>query len=186
MDPTTTLAKIKQLYGPIARRPVPTHAEAKLQPVKAESFTLDSNLPYELVFVAVRMPGTDSPDFAAARMLADVVSSQRADLYGLVPAGKALGTEFGLAESYPKASVGYAAAAVPAGADPAPITAEIKRILSGYAEKGVPPALVEAARKGAIASAEFQQNSIPDLASVWSQALAAEGRTSPDGAWWTP
>jgi zinc protease len=38
---------------------------------------------------------------------------------------------------------------------------------------------VEAARKGEIAGAEFQQNSISNLASVWSQALAAEGRTSP-------
>ena len=83
-----------------------------------------------------RMPGTSSPDFAAARILSDVAGSQRADLYGLVPQGKALGTEFGMAETYPKASVGYAVAAVPAGADPAPITAEIKKILSGYASGG--------------------------------------------------
>ena len=179
VDPAATLARVKQLYGSIPRHAVPAHAEVKLQPVKAESFTLNSNLPYELVFVSVRMPGTDSPDFAAARILADVASSQRADLYGLVPAGKALGTEFGMSETYPKASIGYGAAAIPGGADPAPVTAEIKRILTGYAEKGVPPELVEAARKGEIASAEFQQNSISDLASIWSQALAAEGRTSP-------
>jgi zinc protease len=179
VDPTATLAKIKQLYGAIPRHEVPPRPEVKLQPVKAESFTLDSNLPYELVFVSVRMPGTESKDFAAARILADVVSSQRADLYGLVPAGKALGTEFGIAETYPKASVGYAAAAVPAGADPGPITAEVKRILQNYADKGVPPELVEAARKGEIAGAEFQQNSISELASIWSQSLAAEGRTSP-------
>lgn len=179
VDPVATLAKVKELYGSIPRRAVPAHAEVKLSPVKAETFTLDSNLPYELVFVAVRMPGTDSPDFAAVRMLADVASSQRADLYGLVPAGKALGAEFGLAETYPQASVGYGAAAIPAGSDPAGIIAEIKGILSGYAEKGVPPALVEAARKGEIAGAEFQQNSISDLASIWSQSLAAEGRTSP-------
>jgi zinc protease len=179
VDPTATLAMVKRLYGPIPRRAVPTHADVKLQPVKAESFTLDSNLPYELVFVSVRMPGTDSPDFAAAHILADVVSSQRAELYGLVPAGKALGTEFGISETYPIASIGYAAAAIPAGSDPAPITAEIKRILAGYAEKGVPPELVEAVRKGEIAGAEFQQNSISDLASIWAQALAAEGRTSP-------
>ena len=179
VDPTAALAKVKQLYGPIKRRTIPSHPEVNLQPVKADSFTLDSNLPYELVFVAFRMPGTSSPDFAAARILSDVVGSQRADLYGLVPLGKALGTEFGLTETYPKASVGYAAAAVPSGTDAAPITAEMKKILSGYAEKGVPPALVEASRKGEIASAEFQQNSIPDLASTWAQALAGEGRDSP-------
>jgi len=180
VEPQAALARVKALYGPIPRRPIPAHPAVQLQPVKAESFTLESNLPYELVFVAVRMPGTDSSDYAAARILADAVGSQRADLYGLVPAGKALGTEFGLAETYPKASVGFAVAAVPAGADPAPITGEIKKILEGYAEKGVPPALVEAERKGEVASAEFQQNSISDLASTWSQALAAEGRSSPD------
>ena len=179
VDPATTLSRVKQLYGSIERRPVPKHPEVKLQAVKADSFTLDSNLPYELVFVAFRMPGTSSSDFAAARILSDVAGSQRADLYGLVPSGKALGTEFGLAETYPEASVGYAVAAIPAGADPAPITGEIKRILAAYADKGVPPALVEAARKGEVAGAQFQQNSIPDLAAAWSQALAAEGRDSP-------
>ncbi len=55
----------------------------------------------------------------------------------------------------------------------------MKTILAGYAAKGVPPALVDAARKGEIAGAEFEQNSIPELASTWSQALAAEGRNSP-------
>lgn len=179
VDPTATLAKVKQLYGSIKRRPLPKHPEIKLPAVKAESFTLESNLPYELIFVAFRMPGTSSTDYPAARILADVAGSQRADLYGLVPSGKALGADFGLAESYPEASVGYAAAAIPAGADPAAITAEIKKILVGYAEKGVPPALVDAARKSEVASAEFEQNSIPDLASTWSEALAGENRNSP-------
>jgi zinc protease len=179
VDPAATLAAVKRLYGPIQRRPIPAHPEINLQPVKAESFTLDSDLPYTLVFLAFRMAGTSSPDFAAIRILGDVVSSQRADLYGLVPQGKALGTEFGLAETYPKASVGYAVAAVPAGSDVAPITTEMKKILAGYAEKGVPPALVEAARKGEVASAEFQRDSISELASTWSQALAGEGRQSP-------
>ena len=179
VDPPAVLATIKQLYEPIQRRPIPPHPEINLQAVKPETFTLESNLPYSLVFLAFRMAGTSSPDFAATRILSDVIGSQRADLYGLVPQGKALGTEFGLAETYHKASVGYAVAALPAGADSAPITSEMKAILSGYAEKGVPPALVDAARKGEIASAEFQQNSISDLASTWSQALAGEGRNSP-------
>ena len=180
VDPAATLAKVKQLYGPIKRRAIPKHPQINLAPVKADSFTLDSNLPYELVFVAFRMPGTDSPDYAASRILADVAGSERAELYGLVPAGKALAAQFGLAETYPKAGVAYAVAAIPPGTDPAPITGEIKRILAGYAEKGVPPALVEAARKSDVANAEFEQNSIPDLAEVWSDALAGEGRNSPN------
>jgi zinc protease len=55
----------------------------------------------------------------------------------------------------------------------------MKKILAGYADKGVPPALVEAARKGEVAGAEFEQNSISELAATWSDALAGEGRNSP-------
>ncbi len=180
VDPASALAKVKQLYGPIKRKALPPRPEIQLPPAKADSFTIESNLPYVLVCVAFRMPGTSSPDFAAVRILSDVIGSQRADLYGLVPLGKALGTEFGVAETYPKASIGFAIAAVPAAADPAPITGEMKKILAAYADKGVPAELVEAAKKGEIADAEFQRNSISDLAAVWSQALADEGRESPE------
>ena len=71
-----------------------------------ESFTLDSNLPYLLAFVAYRLPGTDSPDFAAAKILTDVLASERGKLYDLVPQGKALQTEFGFAEAYNKGQRG--------------------------------------------------------------------------------
>jgi zinc protease len=151
-----------------------------LGPVKKETFTLDSNLPYALAFVAFRMPGTDSADYAAARVLADVLSSQRADLYALVPAGKALETEFELSETYPKASVAFAVAAVAAASDTKGIVGNINDIIAGYVRGGVPADLVDAARRSEIASAEFERNSIPDLAATWSEALAAEGRRSPD------
>ena len=180
VDPAATLDKIKQYYGSIPRRPIPTRPEVNLRPITPESFTLDSNLPYLLTFVSFRFPGTDSPDYAAARVLSDVLSSQRANLYALVPQGKALGTDFGLIESYPKASIAFAMAALPAGADPAPINAEVRKILTDYATNGVPADLVDAAKKGEVASAEFGRNSISNLAALWSQAVAAEGRQSPD------
>ncbi len=180
VDPVSTLAKIKQYYGAIPRRTVPPHPAIDLRPVAADSFVLDSNLPYLLTVISFRFPGTESPDFAAARILSDVISSQRADLYALVPAGKALGTQFALLETYPKASAAFALAALPAGTDPAAINAEMKKIIADYATKGVPADLVDAAKKGEVASAEFGRNSISNLAALWSDALAAEGRQSPD------
>jgi zinc protease len=180
VDPAATLAKIRQLFGDIPRHAIPPHPAINLKPVKSESFTLDSNLPYVLGFIAYRLPGTSSPDYAAMQILADVLGSQRGDLYGMVPAGKALAAEFGFAANYPDASAGYGLVALPAGTDPASAIAEMRQIIEGYARKGVPEDLVLAAKRSEIASAEFNRNSIPGLADVWSDALAAEGRNSPD------
>jgi len=180
VDPKAVLAMVKDFYGKIPKRSVPAQPQVDLQPVKMETFTLDSNLPYTLVFTAYRMPGTDSKDFAAVRILSDVLASQRANLYAMVPQGKALAAEFGLAETYPKASVGYSVLALPADADPGPATQEMHKILADYAAHGVPAELVDAAKRGEVANAEFERNSIPGLAAAWSQALAGEGRNSPD------
>ena len=66
VDPVATIAKVKALYGDIPNHPVPAHPAVNLTPVKPETFTLDSNLPYVLGFIAYRLPGTDSPDYAAS------------------------------------------------------------------------------------------------------------------------
>jgi zinc protease len=180
MDAAATMEKVQRLFGNIRAHALPSRPVVSPRPVKAESFTLESDLPYMLAFIAYRLPGTSSADYAAVQILADVLGSQRADLYGMVPAGKALAAEFGTAETYPKASVGYGAVALPAGADPAGAIREMRAILHAYANGGVPEELVAAAKRSEVAAAEFQRNSIPELANVWSNALAAEGRLSPD------
>ena len=180
VDPAATIARTKELFGDIPSHPLPEHPAVNLSPVKPETFSLDSNLPYVLGFIAYRMPGTDSPDYAAAQILSDILASQRADIYGMVPAGKALYATFGMAENYPKASVGFGELALPAGADATGPINELRQIVESYAQKGLPQDLFDAAKRDEIASAEFQRNSIPGLASVWSEALTAEGRNSPD------
>jgi zinc protease len=180
VDSNAVLAKVKEFYGNIAKKSLPPRPEINLQPVKPESFTLDSNLSYLLAFVAFRMPGTDNPDFAPAQILGDVLSSQRGNLYAMVPQGKALQTEFGFAESYTRASVAYSAAVLPANGNAAPVITEMRKILADYAANGVPVELVEAAKRREIAGEEFRRNSIPGLAAEWSEALAARGRKSPD------
>ncbi|HEX4153125.1 MAG TPA: pitrilysin family protein [Steroidobacteraceae bacterium] len=180
VDPAASMAKVRRLFGDIPNHPVPAHPPVDLQPVKSESFTLDSNLPYVLGFIAYRFPGTSSPDYAASVILADVLNSQRADLYGMVPAGKALAAEFGVAEAYPKASVGFGVVALPAGTDADGAIKEMRSILKRYAGSGVPEDLVAAAKRHELSDAELERTSIPGLANVWSNAVAAEGRSSPD------
>ena len=180
VDPKAVLTKVREYYGKIERKTLPPRPQVNLSAVKSESFTLPSNLPYLLAFIAYRTPGTDSPDFAAAHILSDVLGSQRGNIYGLVPQGKALETEFGLAEAYPKASMAFSVAVLPAAADAAPVIEDMRKIIADYAANGLPADLVEAAKRREVAAAEFRRNSIPGLAEAWSDALASEGRNSPD------
>jgi zinc protease len=180
LDPAATLVKVEHLFGSIPSRTLPTRTEIRLQAVRTESFTLGSDLPYVLAFIAYRLPGTHSADFAAVQILADALGNQRADLYGMVPAGQAIAAEFGMTEPYPTASVGFGLVALPAGGNAAEALRRMRKIIAGYAQMGMPADLIDAAKRAEIAAAEFERNSIPGLANAWSQALAAEGRLSPD------
>lgn len=180
VDPEKALATIKQLYGDIPKKSLPPRSEVHLQPVKTEHINLPSDYPYIISIIAFRVPGSDSPDYAASRILSDVLASQRADIYGLVPAGKALDAGFELGETYPKAGAAFAYAVVPTTANPSTIEQSLGSVLDHYAKNGVPADLVDAAIRSEVASFEFERNSIPGLASLWSQALAGEGRNSPE------
>jgi len=179
VEPVRTLEKVKELFGPIAARQLPSRPAVKLESLKPVSIDIDTDLAYGLAIVAYRLPGFDSSDYAAGQILGDVLDSQRANLYTLVTEGKALFTGFD-GESLPKSSFGFVSAAYPAEGDGPALIAMVKNIIAGYVKNGVPPDLVEAAKRHEIASAVFQTNSVSGLAAVWSQALAVEGRTSPD------
>ncbi len=179
VDPDRSLELVRKLFGDIPGRPLPPRPEVNLQPLKPDSFTIETNLSYGLSVVAYRLPGFDSPDFAAGQILVDVLGSQRGNLYGLVPEGKALAANFSWSP-LPKAALGYAMAAFPRGGDGSALVETIKSIVADYVKNGVPADLVEAAKRREIAEMEFQKNSVSGLADVWSQALAVEGRTSPE------
>ncbi|MGA2150888.1 MAG: pitrilysin family protein [Geobacteraceae bacterium] len=179
VDPDRTLAMVKRLFGAIPQKKLPKRAPIDLTPLKPSAIDLDSDLSYGLALVAYRLPGFKSNDYAAGQVLADVLSSQRANLYALVPAGKALSAGFD-SNPLPEAGSGYAVAAFPQGEDGHPLAAAIKKIIQEYVINGVPKDLVEASKRHEIAQAEFQKNSIEGLASIWSEALALEGRSSPD------
>ncbi|HUL42277.1 MAG TPA: pitrilysin family protein [Burkholderiales bacterium] len=179
VDPHATLDKVQQLFGPIAPKQLPDRPEVKLEPVTPQSFSLDTDLSYGLQVIALRMPGLDSPDFPAAEVLADVLRSQRGELYGLVPQGKALGADFAY-EPLPQAGLAYAVTTFPSGSDPKALESDMRAILAKIAKNGVPADLVAAAKVQERRGAEFQKNSISELATVWSEAVAVYGLDSPD------
>ena len=179
VNPPQTLALVTKLFSSIPPRPVPARPSVNLQPLKAAHIAFDTDLPYGLSVVAYRFPGYDSPDFAAAMVLADVLASKRGNLFALVPGGKALFADFD-SEMLPKAGFALATAGFPDGGDGAGLVTVIKTIIDGYIKDGLPSDLVAAAKRRAETNAQFRKNSISGLARAWSQALTVEGRTSPD------
>ena len=178
VDPAATMATVKDLFGGIPAKALPARRQVELEPVKPETLHLSTDLPNGLAVAAFRWPGSKSPDFAASQILADVLGSQRGRLHDLVPRGQALSASFSF-DSLPEASLAYARAAFPAGGDGAALLHQVQEILEEIAKNGVPADLVDAAKRHEVADAEFQKNSISDLAMLWSDALALEGRQSP-------
>ncbi len=179
VDPHATLEKIKSLFGGIPAKTLPARPKVELGPVQQASIDMKTDRPYGMVSLAFRMPGYDSPDYAASVVLADVLSSERGDLYSLVPEGKALFAGFEL-DPLRESGLGYAIAAFPTGADSKKLLSDVRGVLLSAIKNGVSADLVLAAKLHEVTDAEFKKNSISGLASSWSQAVAVEGRESPD------
>ena len=179
VEPQKVLEQAKKVFGAIPAAQLPTRPEFNFGTVKPDTMSLDTDLPYGMTAITFRFPGADNPDFAAAQILSDVLSSQRGKLYGLVPEGKALSAEFDY-ETLQKSGLGFAIAGFPAGGDSTNLLNNVKEILLAEITNGVSADLVEAAKRREIISAELQKNSVSGLASAWSTAVAIEGRNSPD------
>jgi len=179
VEPQKTLAKVRELFEPIKRKDLPATPSVRLQPMKAGSFTVDTDRPNGTLLLAMRVPGLDSPDFPALEVLADVLSSRRFELYGLVPQGKALEAEFSL-DPLPQAGLAFASVSFPVGSDPQALESDVRAILRKTIAQGVPAELVAAAKLQERRETEFIKNSIAGLASVWSDAVALYGLSSPE------
>ncbi|MGH9485258.1 MAG: M16 family metallopeptidase, partial [Terriglobales bacterium] len=178
LDPAAAMEQIQHLFSDIPAKKLPARPQMQLQPVEPATLHLTSDYPFGAAYITFRMPGTADPDFAAAEVLSDVLASERGALYGLVPAGKALYATFQIMPQA-KASIGMAYAAYPGSAKGEPLLGEMQTILAADVRQGVSPSLVEAAKRDELLGAELNKNSIEGLAGAWSQAVAIEGRRSP-------
>jgi zinc protease len=179
VQPAAALREVKECFGDIPSKPLSPRPAVNPQPPKAGTLTMMSDLPYGDALVCFQFPGSDSPDFAAANVLADILASHRGRLYGLVPEGRALDADFAF-DSLPKAGLGYAEAEFPKDGDSRAMVEDIKQALAAEMKHGFSADLVESSKRHEVADAEFQKNSVSGLAMAWSEAVAGEGRQSPE------
>ena len=178
VDPAATIAEVRSQFGAIPRKKLPARQEVKLHPMRPKTLRFTTDMPYGMAVSAFRWPGINSPDFAAAQVLADVLDSPRGSLRDIVSQGDALSARFSF-DSFPEASLGYVMATFPTGEDGTALLRKVREALEQIARNGIAADLIEAAKRHEVAGDEFQKNSISELAKLWSQALAVEGRDSP-------
>ncbi len=179
VQPDDAMKQVRAAFDAIPRRDLPAHAVTVLNPVQAQAINLPTSFSVGIAALSFRMPGLWGKSFAAADVLGDVLGSQRGELFGLVPAGRALMAQF----SYSAKSdvgIGLALAAFPRGGDPAPVLADLRRVIANVVQNGVSPELVEASKRQELAQLGFENDSISGLASSWSHALAQQGLDSPE------
>jgi zinc protease len=179
VEPQAAMAKVKELFGDLPSGKLPERPVFNFQPVNPQTIKTDTDSPMGMAIIAFRLPGTDSPDYAAADVMSDVLSSMRGRLYSLVPAGKALFAEFSY-DALPQAGLGFAIAGFPKDADAEGLLTQMRQILGIESNDGISDELVQAAKRREVAALEFQKSSVSGLAMAWSQALAGEGRQSPE------
>jgi predicted Zn-dependent peptidase len=178
VQPDAALARIKTHFGRLRPKALPRRPDVVLRPVRPRTLYLPTDQASGLAVVAFRGPGFADADYAAMRVLADVLGSSRGVLQDLVADGTLLDAGFSFSP-LPRAGLAFGAAAFPQDKSPSLAFGELTAVLRATADKGVDADLVEAAKLRAISRAEFQKTSIPGLASAWSEALAVEGRQSP-------
>lgn len=178
IDPQVTLTKIKQLFGPIAARPVPTRAPITLQPVKPQTIRMATPAATGSVQFLYRMPGMASEDYAAAQILMDVLNNARSPLAELAAEGKVLSAD---AQTLPfsHGGIGVVEVGFPKDGNARQARLHLEQIITDLLENGISPELVEAAKRAELAQFEFAKNSAATLASTWSQVLAWRGLDSP-------
>lgn len=178
VDPHATLAKVKQLFGPIAKGKVPERMPLRLKPFKPQTIAKSTPDATGSVQYMFRMPGQQSRDYAAMQVLLDVLNNSRSALSDLAAQGKVLSADAGM-QPFAHGGIGYVEVGFPKGGDSKQAQGYLDGVIADLLKNGVPADLVRAAQQQEKAQFEFSKNSPMQLAESWSQALAWQGLDSP-------
>lgn len=175
IDPQAALAAVRQLFGPIPQAPLPAHPPLPVNPIASTSLDETVDFPLPISIVAMRVPGSDDPQWPAIEVLFGALSSGRSEFADLMLRGKALA-----AVAFANAQRGggvatFGSIALP-GSDPATGVAQLRGVIDDYAKNGLPSDLILDTKQSLLASQAYLSASIPGEASQWAQSYAVLGR----------
>ncbi|HET6896352.1 MAG TPA: pitrilysin family protein [Candidatus Baltobacteraceae bacterium] len=180
VDPAQTLRSVHTYFDGIPAKKVPAKPVVHPKALKPATYRVTTDYPVTIAAMALQTPGWSDKDYAAVQVLEAVLDNQRADLYGLVAAGKAFASGFVDVQAEPHATASLLYGVIPASTKPEDFMAQLQAVVAAYQKSGVPADLVEVAKRRALADKEFANNSISGIASAWSDAIGMMGQQSPD------
>ncbi len=178
LDPNATLALARKLFSPIPRRTHPVAAPAAPGAPQGAQLSLRGDQSHASVFLAYRMPGLGSPDYAAGQVLSDVLSDPRSDLHWF-PRNWAEGIGF-WSDTFPTGGIGYVDAEIPSGQDPKRMVAVLKNNIDLDVKDGLSRRAVDVAKRRAAVTLASERGSVEDYALAWARAVAVLGLSSPE------
>ena len=179
VDPAATLADVHAAFDGETRAELPAHPAIHVAPLPTSTVAQTVDFPLPIVALAFRLPGLQSPDYAASQVLMGALNNGRSTMTDLSVSGKVLGA-FATESAYPEVGFGMIVAIARPTDEPKTALQIVTDALAPYVKDGVPPELVEAAKTRLLATQDYDAASIPGQAFAWSASLA-QGETSPAG-----
>src|SRR5579884_1396137 len=177
VDPARTLAEIRRRFEPLRTVPTPPHAAVDAPPLASSAIEAPIDFPIGIAGLAYRYPGSTSPDFAASRVLQQVLASGQGPLYDLAAEGKAAAV-LSLANAFPQIGGAFFIGIPGPHGTPKSLQDAIRGVLAAYRANGLPPALIDEAKLRLTSQQRYGEASISGLAFAWANASTQE--TTPD------
>lgn len=179
IDSAAVLAQVHREFDAIPSAVLPQHPPIAVAPLSSSTIATSVDFPVGLAALGYRLPGSGDPDFAAVRVLMEVLKSKRGALARLSYEGKVLGVVV-LASSLRELGTGYLFP-IPARGDTAEhALAVTSATLDAYRKDGIPADLVDAAKAKLLGAHAASDASITGLALDWALASEAGDEMSPD------
>ena len=180
VDPIGVLERVDKIFGAIPGGEKPTHdAPPNLPPTSVDGVIKDevNALPATYSVFGFGLPGTDSSDYSALRVLFDVLGNIRGPLERQLIGDHNLLTLSTSVRHFRKASVGFIGASIKLGPDYNVSIKNIKDAISLLGRNGIDDADVRSAKLRLRTEAALEESSISAEAQTWSRAIALEGRS---------
>ena len=175
IDPQKILAEIRADFGAIPSAKLPAHVSYTIKPMAAATLS-DSvaDMPVPVGGLLYRYPDLGSPDYPAAQVLSEALSSSQGALDDLQAHGRLLAA-FAISSALRDVGTMAVVGAGLPSETPEQVRDDLAKVMQTYLRDGIPPALVDEAKQRLLSVQDYERASISGLAFDWANSLALNG-----------